>query len=36
MVAILMTTGARVRNAYGTCPLLGNSPEKSGLMPHVI
>jgi len=29
-----MTTGARVRTAYGTCLLLGNSPWKRGLMPH--
>ena len=27
-------TGARVRNAYRICPVLGNSPEKFGLMPH--
>ena len=27
-------SGARVSNAYATCPLQGNSPEKSGLMPH--
>ena len=30
---ILMATGARVRNAYPTCPLLRNSPSKGGLMP---
>ena len=29
-------TGARVRNAYAICLLQGNSPEKSGLMPHGI
>ncbi len=29
-----MTTGARVRNAYGTYLCQGNSPEKFGLMPH--
>ena len=29
-----MTSGARVRNAYATYPLLGDSPEKSGLIPH--
>ncbi len=28
------TTGARVSNAYATYPLLGDSPEKSGLIPH--
>ena len=35
-VAILAATGARVRNAYGTCPLLRDSPEKSGLIPYGI
>ncbi len=35
-VAILAATGARVRNAYGTYPLLGDSPEKFGLIPHGI
>ncbi len=29
-------TGARVRNAYATYLLQGNSPEKFGLMPHGI
>ena len=29
-----MTSGARVRNAYATYLLLGDSPEKSGLIPH--
>ena len=33
-VAILAKTGARVSNAYATCPLQGDSPEKSGLIPH--
>ena len=33
-VAILAATGARVRNAYGTYPLLGDSPEKFGLIPY--
>ena len=28
------TTGARVRNAYATYLLQGNSPKKLGLMPH--
>ena len=28
-----MATGARVRTAYGTCLLQGNSPGKLGLMP---
>ena len=32
----LMATGARVSNAYPTYPVVGNSPEKSGLMPYVI
>ena len=30
----LMETGARVRNAYATYLLLGNSPGKPGLIPH--
>jgi hypothetical protein len=34
MVAILMTTGKRVRNTYTICLCLGHSPEKSGLTPH--
>ena len=29
-----MATGALVSNTYATCPLQGNNPEKSGLMPH--
>ena len=29
-------TGARVSNAYATCPLQGDNPEKSGLIPHNI
>ena len=29
-------SGARVRNAYATYPLLGDSPEKFGLIPHGI
>ena len=28
----LMATGARVSNAYPTCPLLRHSPSKGGLM----
>jgi hypothetical protein len=35
-LAFLMTTGARVRNAYATYLILGNSPKKFGLMPHSI
>ena len=35
-VAILVATGARVRNAYATYLLLGDSPEKFGLIPHSI
>jgi hypothetical protein len=35
-VAILVATGARVRNAYATYPLQGDSPEKFGLIPHSI
>ena len=30
----LMTSGARVRNAYTTYPLQGDSPGKLGLTPH--
>ena len=33
---LLMATGARVRNTYQTCPLLGDSPAKVGLIPDVI
>ena len=29
-------SGARVSNAYATCPGQGDSPEKSGLIPHEI
>ena len=29
----LMATGARVRNAYPTFPLLRDSPSKGGLRP---
>ena len=32
----LMATGARVSNAYPTCPIVGNSPAKVGLMPYVL
>jgi hypothetical protein len=27
-------SGARVRNAYATCPVQGDSPGKPGLIPH--
>jgi hypothetical protein len=30
----MMATGARVRNAYATYPLQGDSPGKPGLIPH--
>jgi hypothetical protein len=30
----LMATGKRVRNTYRTFLRAGNSPEKSGLIPH--
>ena len=33
-VAISLTTGARVSNAYATYPVQGDSPEKFGLIPH--
>ena len=26
-------TGARVSNTYATCPVQGDNPEKSGLIP---
>ena len=29
-------SGARVSNAYATCPRQGDSPEKSGLIPHMV
>ena len=31
----LMATGARVSNAYPTFRTVGDSPEKSGLIPYV-
>ena len=33
-LALLVATGARVRNAYATYPVLGDNPEKFGLIPH--
>jgi len=33
---LLVATGARVRNAYVTYPLQGDSPRKLGLIPHNI
>ena len=35
-LAFLMTTGARVRNAYATYLLLEDSPKKFGLILHSI
>ena len=35
-LAFLLTTGARVRNAYATYPVLEDSPEKFGLRLHSI
>ena len=35
-LAFLVATGARVRNAYATYPVLGDSPEKFGLRPYSI
>ena len=35
-LAFLLTTGARVRNAYATYLVQGDSPEKFGLIPHSI
>ena len=31
---LLVATGARVSNTYGTCLIQGDNPEKSGLIPH--
>ena len=33
---VSMATGARVSNAYPTCPVPGHSPSKDGLMPYVL
>ena len=30
----MVATGARVSNAYATCPQLGDNPSKGGLIPH--
>ena len=35
-LAFQMTTGARVRNAYATYLIQGDSPKKFGLIPHSI
>ena len=35
-LAFLVATGARVRNAYATYPVQGDSPKKFGLIPHSI
>ena len=32
----LLATGARVSNAYPTCPVLRDSPLKDGLIPDVL
>ena len=32
----LVASGARVRNAYATCLIQGDSPKKFGLIPHNI
>ena len=32
----LPATGARVSNAYPTCPRAGHSPAKVGLMPYAV
>ena len=31
-----MATGARVSNAYPTCPPPGDSPAKAGVMPYAL
>ena len=36
VLALLMTTGARVRNAYRTYLIVRDSPEKFGLIPYGI
>ena len=33
---VSLATGARVRNAYPTCRVLGDSPLKGGLIPDVV
>ena len=35
-IIAILETGARVSNAYATCPLQGDSPSKGGLIPHNI
>ena len=30
-----MATGALVSNTYATCPVQGDNPEKSGLIPRM-
>ena len=33
---VLLATGARVSNTYPTCPQLGDSPLKGGLIPDML
>ena len=33
---LMLATGARVRNAYATCPLQEDSPWKRGLILHMM
>ena len=35
-LGLVLASGARVRNAYTTCLVLGDSPPKGGLIPHNI
>ena len=35
-IIAILETGARVSNAYVTCPLQGDSPSKGGLILHKI
>ena len=35
-IVAILETGRRVRNAYATCPLHGDSPAKVGLIPDSI
>ena len=34
-ISVLVATGGRVRNAYATCLMQGDSPWKRGLIPDV-
>ena len=36
VVAIQLAHGARVRNTWVICPLMGNNPPKGGLIPRTL